>query len=484
MNRARWILLMLGAAMVLLAPAGWALHRSGLDVEVWTDRGQDAVYQPGDRMEVRVRPSDDAYLLVYEIDAEGYVRLLFPDLGSRGLALGRETLEVPSERSNLDLVVEGPVGQGFIVAIASDSPFRALPWYLRPYDPHAEGVGYQGEPEEDDGVTREGRIVGDPFVAMERIRRRVVENPENADAFATAYTSYYVHHEVRYPRYLCYDCHRPHYWAWWDGFDPYYTHCSVFDFRVNWGWGWGPSYWFGAVPYYYYVYRADCPPRYRIFTTRTICYSSWDGWRRWSSLWGGNLRRYKSDPPAGYLPPTKFDDRIRGSRRLPPGFADRTVGRGRHAGLVPVTSRYQPGADGRWWKGDSPTAGESRDPVGRTRPEGGLGRPRGDGGDRERTAPGMGRERAGNDGRLGRTPPGLVEPSAERPRESRPEAPRWERPRDRGPEAPRSERPRERPEHAPKWEPPRDRGKDSPPPQKQEPRTEKPTRGRNGHPER
>ena len=30
----------------------------------------------------------------------------------------------------------------------------------------------------------------------------------------------------------CNDCHRPGAWAWWDGFDPYYTHCSVVDFSV------------------------------------------------------------------------------------------------------------------------------------------------------------------------------------------------------------------------------------------------------------
>ena len=42
-------------------------------------------------------------------------------------------------------------------------------------------------------MTAEGRIVGDPFVAMERIRRRVLSDPDNDEAFATAYTSYYIH---------------------------------------------------------------------------------------------------------------------------------------------------------------------------------------------------------------------------------------------------------------------------------------------------
>ena len=85
------------------------------------------------------------------------------------------------------------------------------------------------------------------------------DDPNDRDDFATTYTSYYVHERVRYPRYMCYDCHRPGYWQWWDGFDPYYSTCSVFDFRVNWGWAWGPTYWFNAVPYYVYIVRHDCP---------------------------------------------------------------------------------------------------------------------------------------------------------------------------------------------------------------------------------
>ncbi|TMQ71469.1 MAG: hypothetical protein E6K80_05455 [Candidatus Eisenbacteria bacterium] len=243
---------------------------------------------------------------------------------------GRQTLQVPSTRSNLELVVEQATGQGYIVALLSDRPFRDLPWYLRPYDEQAEGTGYDGQPDDEEGITREGRVVGDPFVAMERVRRNVLVDPDDPDAFSTAYTSYYVHQRVRYPRYLCNDCHRPGYWAWWDGFDPYYATCSAFDFRVNGGWYWGPTYWFGTVPYYYYVVRNDCPPRYRMFSTHGT-YSSWNGWPAWRNLMGGSIRRYKSSPPPGYVPPSKYDGR--GVKNVPPGFlVGRDVAIGRHGG--------------------------------------------------------------------------------------------------------------------------------------------------------
>src|SRR5262245_33204435 len=62
----------LAAALTLCAgPAAAALG-----VEVWTDKGSDAVYEPGDLLEVNVRSTDDSYLMVYEIDAEGAVNLL------------------------------------------------------------------------------------------------------------------------------------------------------------------------------------------------------------------------------------------------------------------------------------------------------------------------------------------------------------------------------------------------------------------------
>ena len=69
MKRVRDCLFMLTVALLWAAPAARASR--GLDVDVWTDRGADAVYRPGETLEMRVRASEDAYLLVYEINAEG-----------------------------------------------------------------------------------------------------------------------------------------------------------------------------------------------------------------------------------------------------------------------------------------------------------------------------------------------------------------------------------------------------------------------------
>jgi hypothetical protein len=310
MLRTKWVP---GAAVALAAmlAAGVAAARP-LSVEIWTDRGDDAVYQPGDNMQVKARSNDDSYLLVYTIDSEGGITVLYPFQRAPGMVEGGRTYRMPPENAGYDLKVEPQVGQGYIVALASRLPFTDLPWYLRPIDPQGEAMGY-----EEEGFDEYGRVVGDPTVAIERIRRRVLSQPGDVEDFATSYTTYYVGHEVRYPRYVCNDCHRPNHWAWWDGWDPYYSTCSVVDFRVNWGWCWGPCMWSGHVPYYYYTIRPDCPPRYYPYYQNHDRWSSWNGTQTWTTLWGGPLTRYKSDPPVGYIPPTKNGDFPRGT---PPGY--------------------------------------------------------------------------------------------------------------------------------------------------------------------
>src|SRR5262249_30906146 len=111
------------AAMLLLA-AAWAPARaSKLDVEVWTDRGEDAVYQEGDNIGIKVRSNGDAYLLVYELDTDGRVNLLYPLKRGPNRIENHETLNLPDPQSHYQLVIEPnpTTGQAVIVAGAPDS---------------------------------------------------------------------------------------------------------------------------------------------------------------------------------------------------------------------------------------------------------------------------------------------------------------------------------------------------------------------------
>jgi len=396
--------------LLTLAAAAPARAGHGISVEVWTDQGNDAVYHSGDPVEVSARTSDDAHVLVYEIDTEGYVRLLFPYRGSSDFIEGRQTYKVPPEQANLELVAEGATGQGYIVAIASREPFKDMPWYLRPYDMQAEDLGYDnGDGDEDEGITKEGRIVGDPFVAMERIRRKLLDRPDDGDDFASAYTSYYIGEKVRYPRYLCYDCHRPAHYAWWDGFDPYYTTCSAFSFRVNWNWYWGPAYWTGYVPYYVYVYLPTCPPAYHVGTSPW--YSSWDGYGKWRSMWNGPLTRYKGPAPVGYVPPDKYRDAAPG--RTPPGYMG-----GWRVGAQPTPLGRYRSTGMRVRDGISVLRNGERVPV--RQPEGGRLSPSDRTGERERPGGEFGRS-----GETAERPPIRIE-RKEAPQRPEPPAPRHE----------------------------------------------------------
>lgn len=489
MKRVTWMTgLMLGACALVPTIAS----ARGFGVEVWTDRGNEAVYQPGDAMQLRVRATDDAYLLVYEIDAEGYVRVLFPYEGTTGLVDGRRTYHVPADDANVELVVQKSTGEGYVVAIASHEPIDNLPWYLRPYNAQADEVGYVNQPDDAEGVTDDGRIVGDPFVAMERIRRSVLRDPKSEDEFATAYTTYYVHEQVRYPRYICYDCHRPNHWAWWDGFDPYYSRCSVVDFRVNWSWGWGPTCWNGFVPYYVYVARNDCPPRWR-FSGPWL--SSWDGWNRWNQLWGGPLTRYKSPPPPGYVPPSRYANWRGGAASPPPGFlVTNTTKRGGVPGGLPVGRGTPDGIRDPSGRVGAPRPGVFREPVRQAPPDEDRTRRVGD--ERRPVVRPMPAERPREEGSRGDVP--RIERRYERPAPASPppreESPRMERRGEERPapaSPPREERPpqveRRREEPPAPASPPREerQGRQERAPREERPqRNDPPQQARNDSPAR
>ena len=78
--------LLAGALLLGAAPAGavsavpiQSIHQSSrFQIDVWTNREEGGVYRPGESMRVFFRSNADAYVLVYNIDTEGYVHLVYP----------------------------------------------------------------------------------------------------------------------------------------------------------------------------------------------------------------------------------------------------------------------------------------------------------------------------------------------------------------------------------------------------------------------
>ena len=292
-----------------------AAGRGRLSVDVWINKEEGGIFHSGEKMQVYFRANRDSYVLLYNIDTEGYIHLIYPFRpGDPVHVQGGETYRVPSRHDPYDLVAEGPEGVEYVVALASPEPFQDLPWYLAPgLSDESRDRGTGGAESDDD--LEGGVIVGDPFVGMERLHRRLVPRGLE-DRVATADTYFYIERRVEYPRYVCADCHHRTYW-----FDPYTDVCSVIEIRIDATWArYVPLRVGSARPRYYYQVRSAAPDRYR----------TWK--ERWSSLDGSSNLRTKF-----VLEREVRDRRLRdGSQRrqTPPEFKD--------------LRRYRPG---RFWKG-------------------------------------------------------------------------------------------------------------------------------------
>jgi hypothetical protein len=241
---------------------------SPLVIDVWTDRGEGAVFYPGQRIRVYFRASRDCYVTIYNVDTQGYVHLLYP-AGSfdEHFIMGGVTYRAPSRRAPYDLVVGGPPGIEYVEAVASAEPFHSRPpWYLDPEYGEWEGSpwalygsDYEDYAEDYDYYVERGIVRGDPFLAIQSINRRIIPTDYPSSYYATAYTSFYVDRRVSYPRYLCYDCH-------WDypTFNPYGAGCVVFDIRIDRTWVYSPRLALHDYrPRYYYSLRQAAPVRYK-----------------------------------------------------------------------------------------------------------------------------------------------------------------------------------------------------------------------------
>jgi Domain of unknown function (DUF4384) len=267
-----------------------------VSVDVWVNREEGGIYRPGESMRIFFRTRVDAYVLVYNIDTEGYIHLVYPYGPSDPLRVeGGKTYRIPARHDPYDLVADGPAGMEFVVAVASLHPFRDLPWFLRGGDP---------DDSRSDDELESGQIVGDPYVGMERLNQWIIA-PEHADESDITETYFYIQRRVEYPRYVCADCHYAAY-----PFDPYLSHCSVVDIRIDATWVRYARPRVGVVrPRYYYYVRSGAPDRY----------ATWKD-RRWSSLDGSSTLRTRFTVEPSHK--TVRERQSTQKRQLPPEFQE------------------------------------------------------------------------------------------------------------------------------------------------------------------
>ncbi len=180
-------------------------------ISVWTDR--EAPYRRGQGARIYFRTDEPGYVTVLRVDTDGRIRTLFPlqPWGAAKVRAGR-THEVSETRNSGSFIIDDDPGVGYLFAIASPAPFQ--------YDEITRGDYW------DFRVIADGRIRGDPYVALTDLAARIAPRGDYQYDIAP----YYVERRYEYPRFVCYDCHS---YASYDEWDPYTTSCVRFRVVIH-----------------------------------------------------------------------------------------------------------------------------------------------------------------------------------------------------------------------------------------------------------
>jgi len=244
----------LAAVLLVLAAPQVTMAHGSPSVQIWSDRGAGGLYRVGECAQLTFRPEVDCYVIVYGIDTDGYLRVLFPsECNDDGYVLGGRTYSI-WRNGFYKFYVNGPTGVEYVHVLASYEPFRRVYWQgCAGYDDYAMEATWRGF-HDYWGAALPPRVYGDPYAAMQMIDEFICVDALEAGEVWADFTYFYVGERVRYPRYLCYDCHgfNPH-------FRPYSDACVAFSVSFvdcdpcysQWSWWWWCS-----------PRRAYCGPRY------------------------------------------------------------------------------------------------------------------------------------------------------------------------------------------------------------------------------
>lgn len=191
------------------------VHTPSLKVDVWVNRGDGAVYYPGEDVKVYFKASQDCYLMVYGIDTRGDVNILYPyDDADAPWVEGGQTYRIPDKHDDYNFRISGPVGTEYVRAVASLDPF-ILPGWPR-FSPNSKT---------DKVEILKMKQNEDPFDFMETVDCQLVPY---CDDYASDLATLQV--EYRYPRWYFYPR----------------LYCSDYPWCCNWGGVWCISEPFGA----------------------------------------------------------------------------------------------------------------------------------------------------------------------------------------------------------------------------------------------
>lgn len=218
-----------------------------LRVEVWHENEtDDRAYRRGESYELYFETNGDAYVVVYRIDVEGEVEVLWPT--SRyddGFVYGNHTYTLPRTGSPVRLTAGQRKGVEYVQVIASELPF----------DLRRLSIDFRFDL--NDRTDYRYAIAGDPFLAVNDINFAITGLEEDVDYVVTDWAHLYVEQHVDYARYTCNQCHDGGGEAYTTNVRPYVDTCTTINVYADYGWqrrwyvdiGWYPLYY---EPIYYY----------------------------------------------------------------------------------------------------------------------------------------------------------------------------------------------------------------------------------------
>jgi hypothetical protein len=187
-------------------PSPSSANELAVTVSLLGEKGD--VYRPGKEIRFSFQTTKDAYVVIYNIDSEGYINLLWPQGGRLVMSEGRKTYFIPDPGGGVHWETGDKTGVEYIHALAVSSSSRI----------NDDELYFLFE---NDRLPEEKRfhVDVDPYLAFNSIDGELVNGAEQ-DPPATDYTYFYINRQVEYPRYLCSKCHSPEKLA-----DPYAMQC-------------------------------------------------------------------------------------------------------------------------------------------------------------------------------------------------------------------------------------------------------------------
>ncbi|MEZ4648118.1 MAG: DUF4384 domain-containing protein [Candidatus Eisenbacteria bacterium] len=238
-----------------------------VEIDLWSNPDPGDFVRVGDRVELFFRTTEDCFVTIISIDANGQAQRLFPRRGDDGWVRAGRVQALPGRRDDYDLRFTGPIGEEYVFAVASLDPVaHYYPDWLVIGNPRGWDDCHYSYGASD--LYDTGWCVGDPLPEIYRFTERLVPYPHRRDTYSAAWIRFDVGRRAPVWR-ICNDC---------GGRIDHGHDCGHGYFEIHVGIGRGVFDFYGPRP----------RPRYRHVVCRT------EEPRRWNRIFHEPVGRWRS----------------------------------------------------------------------------------------------------------------------------------------------------------------------------------------------